>query len=238
MSLLVGPVAGAPRAEEAAGGARRSETTRLVAVYGVRPDRRERPTHASNWNRSPISWSIWQALRRTPVFEDVGVWAPHPDVELDGDGGIRLSVIEASSSLLDILEVRAEHGRLLVPREDVEPSRSVLLSYRAWRRHFGRRGDITGRAVRLRLPTSPFGDGELLEVVGVLAAGARVPGDPDLIRPVGRNPVEATSFSGFAVARLTRDASVAEASTVVNRFVASLEPLGDQRGVVVPVDVD
>ena len=187
VALLAGPVGGAPRSDEAGRGARRSETTRLVAVYAVRPERRAAPGHAASWDPSPSSWSIWQALRRTPVFEDIGVWALHADLELDGARGIRLSAIEASASLLDILEVRVEHGRLLVPREDVEPSRSVLLSYRAWRRHFGRRGDIT-------------------------------------------------SFSGFAVARLTRDASVAEASTVVHRFVSVLAPLEGERGLVVPFE--
>lgn len=195
---------------------------RLVAIYAVWPDRRTDPEHSANWDRSPIAWSMWQALRRTPAFDDIGVWAPRGTMALGGRDAASVSVIDASSSLLAMLGARPAVGRLFTPEEDYAPSRTALLSHEAWQRHFAGRRDIAGLTVALGPVAGAAGAG-LVEIAGVLAPDVRFPrASPDVLLSVGRSPDATLAFTGFAVGQLRRDTTVAEASAVVARFAGAL----------------
>ena len=102
--------------------------------------------------------------RDADVFESTGALTTQ-NVNLTGvDVPERLQGARATASLLPMLGVTAERGRLFTPDEDKTGSNHVtLLSNRLWRRLFNADTSMIGRMLQL--------DGQGYQVIGVMPAG-------------------------------------------------------------------
>lgn len=91
------------------------------------------------------------------------VW-PYRDLAL-AEGQLRLA--EASSNLLDLLQVRPALGRGFLASDSTASLRAVLLTDDAWRARYGAQSSIVGTTLRSRQ--------DLGEIVGVLPRGFLIP---------------------------------------------------------------
>jgi putative ABC transport system permease protein len=210
---------------------------RLVAIHAVWPERQTDPIYATSWNRSPISWSMWQELHRTNVFDDIGVWHSPPPLILVGPREDLVSALELSSSLLTLLGARPALGRLFDPSEDDTPSRIALLTHEAWHRHFGARADMLGQTIALRTPGGT-GPGTSYEVVGILAPEVRFHrAAPDVILPIGwRDTPFRPGVS--AIGRVAHGTSIVQAEAVAAPIVRSLATPENQTARVIALNED
>lgn len=148
-----------------------------------------------------------------PAFEGVAAWAAQ---RMELSGGLdpeTLSGQLVGPGYFELLRVRPALGRTFVA-SDFEPSapRVVVVSEALWRRRFGADAGLIGRPLQL--------GGELHEVVGILPAGARTPGDLrdargyDVHLPVRLPPemlARRSEHIARAFARLAPGATLAEA---------------------------
>lgn len=151
-------------------------------------------------------------------------------LEIDGEP-IRLTGGAVTGNFFTVLGARAARGRLLAPPDDApDAAPAVVLSPELWRKRFGGRTDIVGRAVRL--------NGVMFEVVGVTAPpfrGLTRDRNPDLwvsasawqrSAPLsfGRLGLEKRSWSWLrGVGRLAEDGSLERATAVLNAEAARQE---------------
>ena len=121
---------------------------------------------------SPVNFVDYRSLR---VFEDAATWG-RPEINLADDRSgdpIRVSTVEASENLFDVLGVRPYLGRAF-PRDSTiyGTELEATISHRLWQSRFAGDPSVLGRAVRL--------NGFLYTVVGVMPAGFTFPGETDL----------------------------------------------------------
>ncbi len=151
-------------------------------------------------------------------------------LEIDGEP-IRLTGGAVTGNFFSVLGARAGLGRLLAPIDDVpDAAPAVVLSPDLWRKRFGGRSDIVGRAVRL--------NGVMFEVVGVTAPpfrGLARDRNPELwvsasawLRSAplsfGRLGLDKRSWSWLrGVGRLAEDGSLPRAAAVLNTEAARQE---------------
>ncbi len=184
----------------------------LVIVHGTYPERRSNPATAPTWNRGALSFPVWDALRTTPVFEQVSAWRPYvqPDGLLGDDRTTLLVHFDVSSNFLSTLGVPMALGRSFTDREDNVPSDSLIISYRIWQDRFGGRHDVLGQSVKYDRARS--NSPQTKTIVGVAAAGFEWQGvSPDVFMPVGISAaVNRQYFSGSLrlMARLAPSASL------------------------------
>jgi putative ABC transport system permease protein len=114
-----------------------------------------------------------EIARDSALFRSVaGVW--HMDVRptpfQNGATPIQLGIVHVSPNFFDLFGMRPVAGRFLRP-EDAQPGAPlvIVLSYRAWRRHFGSDPSIVGRTLAL-----PLTQGNA-EIVGVAPPGFEYP---------------------------------------------------------------
>lgn len=92
-----------------------TDADRLVYVHGVYPGRRNNPATAPAWNRGTLSYPAWDALRTTPLFEQVAVWQPVGRLDMtfgeNRDDLVRTASV--SSNFLPTLGVRLNAGAVL-----------------------------------------------------------------------------------------------------------------------------
>jgi predicted permease len=102
-------------------------------------------------------------LRDTDVFTDGFAATPELDAWIDAR---RMEGPFVTGNFFQVLGVSAARGRALVPSDDVPGSAPVIvLSQRAWERHFSRDPSVLNRAVLL--------NGTPVHVVGIMPAGFR-----------------------------------------------------------------
>ena len=121
---------------------------------------------------SPVNFGDYRAL--TDVFADAAAWW-RPQLNLtDGTGDpIRVTAVETSENLFDVLGVRPALGRSFT----VHPflfggENEAIISHRLWQTRFGGDPALIGRAIRL--------NGFPYTVVGIMPPGFGFPGDTDL----------------------------------------------------------
>ncbi len=113
----------------------------------------------------PISDEV---LRSAPSLETAGIfrsremtvtWHSEPAVE---------RVVQATSSLFDVMAVEPLIGRRLLPSDLAGAAPPVaVLSYESWQKHYGGAEEVLGRTLRI--------DGVVLDIVGVMPRGFFVP---------------------------------------------------------------
>ena len=198
------------------------EPDRLVAVFQVLPDLRDRAGMQRLWNSFGFSYSMFRELQsRAPAFETVGALTTASRVLSSNGPAERVEVIRASVSTMALFAVRPAAGRAFVTGED-EPGATpvAMISVETWRSRFGHREDVIGQRLRL--------DGTDHEIVGVLPEGFTLPRavTPGIWIPIGSDPDDARPRSSALslVGRLRAGASIEEATRQATNVLQALVP--------------
>ncbi len=199
-----------------------TDPDRLVVIHGVYPNRAGNPATATTWNRTMLSYPMWDALRTTGVFSSVGVWRHLPsDMTFGEDRTAIVRTMDVSSSLLPMLGVGLAQGRFFTDAEDNLNTDSTVITHETWQQRFAGRQDIIG--LRVALGSASAGGTYPKTVVGVLQPGFTLDGPaPEFLLPVGVYAETARTYGGAyfrAVGRLApgvpiETATVAAATTV------------------------
>jgi len=121
---------------------------------------------------SPVTFHDYRAL--TSVFADAAAWW-RPQLNLADETGdpIRVSAVETTENLFNVLGVQPAIGRGFAVHSDLfGPENEAIISHRLWQTRFGGDAGIIGRAIRL--------NGFTYTVVGVMPVGFGFPGETDL----------------------------------------------------------
>jgi predicted permease len=122
-----------------------ADAGRLVRVYEVHQGAPLPPGDPQLANTTMYAWR-----RRLKTLEDMAAYYGREyTVTFDGEA-VRIHGAEASSSLFPLLRVNAQVGRFFTAAEDApNANRVVVISDRLWRRRFGTRSDVIGRAIAI-----------------------------------------------------------------------------------------
>ena len=187
------------------------EPARLVMLWDTRPS--EQRTHDQV---SPVTALDYRA--QTHVFEDLAVWW-RPEANLVDDAGepMRVSTVEVSENLFDVMGVRAAVGRTFERDSTLhgEPA-EVVISDALWRSRFGGSTDVLGRTVRL--------NGFSYAIVGVMPPGFEFPGRTAVWQRLNWPLAQHSRHAHFmeAVARLRPGVTAAAATTELERLALRL----------------
>jgi putative ABC transport system permease protein len=121
---------------------------------------------------SPVTFHDYRAL--SSVFADAAAWW-RPQLNLADETGdpIRVSAVETTENLFDVLGVQPAMGRGFTVHPGLfGPEHEAIISHRLWQTRFGGNPGIIGRAIRL--------NGFTYTVVGIMPAGFGFPGETDL----------------------------------------------------------
>ena len=121
---------------------------------------------------SPVTFHDYRAL--SSVFADAAAWW-RPQLNLADETGdpIRVSAVETTENLFDVLGVQPAMGRGFTVHAGLfGPEHEAIISHRLWQTRFGGDPGIIGRAIRL--------NGFTYTVVGIMPAGFGFPGETDL----------------------------------------------------------
>ena len=148
------------------------------------------------------------------AFQDVGVWVPEATATVTGRGDPEeVRTLPATRSVLTTLGVQPEIGRWFSPAEDAPGApNTVMLGYAYWQRTFGGDRAVLDRA--LIVNARPH------QIIGVMPAGFRFDGDPDLILPLRID--RGRLIGGFrllGVARLKPGVALAQANADASRVL-------------------
>jgi putative ABC transport system permease protein len=136
------------------------DADRLIAVFETNP--------ARGWSRAlvcPADFLDWR--EQSQSFESFAAfrgWTPNLTGVTQAE---RLVGLRASGSLFQLLGVGALAGRGLLPDDEQQRARVVVVSHGLWLRVFGGDPRLVGRSVRL--------DGESYEVVGIMPRDFQFP---------------------------------------------------------------
>ncbi len=130
----------------------------------------------------------------------------------------RLATLFVTAGFFEVFEAKALKGRTFLPGED-EPGKDhvVVLSYGAWRRHFGEDANIVGKSITL--DDAPY------TVVGIMPAGFTLPwsGNEAWCLPGFDLKKLSRSHHGlFAVGRLKPSVTFAQAQSEMNTIADRL----------------
>ncbi|MGE5814589.1 MAG: ADOP family duplicated permease, partial [Acidobacteriota bacterium] len=175
---------------------------------------------------SPVNFMDYRAVQA--VFTDAAAWW-RPEINLSdpGEEPIRVSTIETSANLFQLLGVSAQVGPGF-PAGGPFHSRDLIcvISDRLWRQRYHSDPAIVGRILHVNA-------GEY-RVVGVMPRGFNFPDDVDLWLRLNWDLTRHSRGAHFmeAVARLKPGASIDRASTELNRLSARLgrENVATNRG--------
>ncbi|HSJ32461.1 MAG TPA: ABC transporter permease [Longimicrobiales bacterium] len=187
------------------------EPERLVMLWDTRPSEQRMHDQVS-----PVTALDYRA--QTHVFEDVAVWW-RPEANLVDDAGepMRVSTVEVSENLFDVLGVRAAVGRTFERDSTLhgEPA-EVVISDALWRSRFGGSTDVLGRTVRL----NGFG----YAIVGVMPPGFEFPDRTAVWQRLNWPLAQHSRHAHFmeAVARLRPGVTAAAATTELERLALRL----------------
>jgi predicted permease len=158
---------------------------------------------------SPVNFMDYRAL---PVFADAAAWW-RPGINLVDPGldPVRVTTIEVSGNLFDVLGTKPQVGAgfpvggpLFVPNE-----LTAVISDRLWRTRYSADPSIVGR--QLRLNDTPY------TIVGVMPPKFHFPGDVDVWQRLRWDMTQHSRAAHFmeAVARLSDDATFEQAQSAV-----------------------
>ena len=191
---------------------------------------------ATIWARTPtnrqslISWDEFVECRQQSTsFDAVGLWLGQ-SVNLTGTNEpLRILGNFVTGSFFDVLELRAERGRLFSEEESTPPAARpvVVVSHNFWQRQLESDPQVVGRVITL--------NGLPLTVVGVLEEpfdAHEVPADGwfinyDVFIPVGLFPVpggiQKAGPGVLGVARLRAGAAIAAANATLDVLSRRME---------------
>jgi putative ABC transport system permease protein len=137
------------------------DSERLVALWNA-PPRSGEAASAAQQNNAPMSlkeFLDWKEQKQ--IFEEVGAYW-HPNYNLTGDGEPkRVRGFRSSLSMLSMLGVKPDFGRLATPEEEqASGERVAMVTYGLWQRRYGGNRDVIGKTLTL--------DNNIYTIIGVL----------------------------------------------------------------------
>jgi len=145
-------------------------------------------------------------------------WGAPPAPMLDGDRPLVLNRTTVTGNFFEVLGARPLLGRLIQRSDEQAGSEfKLVLSYGAWRKHFGGDSSIVGRRL-----IEPYGR-KTYEIVGVARPGLEYPAAVEVWMP---NWQPSNRLSVIAVARLAANATPRAAQT---EFLGAMKRLGPDR---------
>jgi predicted permease len=153
-------------------------------------------------------------VENTQAIQDVGAWSPGETATITGPGAPeQVRALTASQGVLTTLGVRPEIGRWFSSADDAPGAEdTVMLSNGYWHRTFGGDPAVLGRVLAI--------DGRPHQIIGVMPAGFRFYGEPEIILPlkVDRGAL-IPSFRLLGVARLKPGVTLAQANADATRVL-------------------
>jgi predicted permease len=150
----------------------------------------------------------------THAFADVGVWSPGGTATVTGHGDPEeVRALMASRGVLTTLGVQPEIGRWFSQAEDTPGGPdTVMLGHGYWERRFGGERGVLERALAI--------NGRPHQIVGVMPAGFRFDGEPDLILPlqIDRGALD-PGFRLLGVARMKPGVTLEQANADATRVL-------------------
>ena len=143
------------------------DPSRLVTIWDS--NREKGLTHEPI---SPVTFHDYRAL--SSVFADAAAWW-RPQLNLADETGdpVRVSAVETTENLFDVLGVQPAMGRGFTVHTGLfGGEHEAIISHRLWNTRFGGDRGVIGRAIRL--------NGFTYTVVGIMPSGFGFPGETDL----------------------------------------------------------
>ena len=135
----------------------------------------------------------WRSEQRS--FDAMAVWTGGGANLSDGASAERVSFVQASHDLDDVLGIEPEMGRFFDEEEDAPGGAAVaLLTHDFWERRFGADPGVVGTTLSV--------DGEKVEVIGVLPRRADFVAEADLWIPLREDPDARTGWYLTGIGRL------------------------------------
>ncbi|MBI4905812.1 MAG: ABC transporter permease [Acidobacteria bacterium] len=181
----------------------------LYSLFGTAPNTPD--------DTDQISAADLHDFRTATTIEHVSIttwW----DVNITGTGNPeRVQGFKVSGDFFEAGRVRAQLGRTLLPADDREGSRVVVLGHDLWLRRFGANPHMVGSTVEL--------DGQAHQVVGIMPKGFKIPRSAELWVPMALTPDQSASRNRQiydAIARLKPGVSRADADHEVKSIAARI----------------
>jgi predicted permease len=191
------------------------EPERMVAVWHTPPQ--ESFPGMTRFSVSPGNYLDWKEQSR--AFEQMAVYQ-YAGLSLSaGADPVPVTGAAVSSDFFSALRTQVDRGRTFSPDEE-QPGRDqvVVLGHGLWQRAFGADPNLVGRTVTL--------NSRSYTVVGVMPAGFEFPAEAELWVPLAWDAAERQTRSihdYLVVARLKRDASLAQAQAEMSTISSRLE---------------
>jgi predicted permease len=185
---------------------------RLVTIWDTNADQA--------LSHDPISPVNFMDQRALPVFEDAAAWW-RPGINLADPGldPLRVTTVEASGNLFDVLGVRPQLGEGFPVGGPLHASgeRIMVISDRLWRSRYGADRAIVGRPLLL--------NGTAYIVAGVMPPGFHFPDEVDVWQRLQWDLTQHSRQAHFmeAVARLKEGTTIDEAQGAIDALWTRLE---------------
>jgi len=188
-----------------------AEPDRLVRVWEVSP-RGDDHNVVSMGNY--VSWR-----ERARSFSAIGAHsAPFGVTLVEAGEPTRITTVDVTPSVMQVLGARAALGRTFVPDDDRSDGQAVVLSHALWVRRFGADAGIVGR--QLMINDAPY------TVLGVMPAAFEFPSaGVDIWRPVTVGRIDADerrSHNWYVVARLAPVENLGAANAEMRAIAGAL----------------
>ncbi|MFC5864851.1 ADOP family duplicated permease [Acidicapsa dinghuensis] len=148
-------------------------------------------------------------------FEAMGIWNRNTANVTGLAEPEQVRTILVSGGVLEALDVPAAAGRWFsATDQDPHSTKTVMLSYGYWQRHFGGDRSVIGRTIQV--------DSQSREIVGVMPRGFRVEDrDFDLILPLQLDRAKQilAGFGWFGIGRLKPGVSIAQADSDIKSLI-------------------
>jgi putative ABC transport system permease protein len=140
-----------------------ADPDRLVVLWESNPQAGQ--DHADVSAATYLDWR-----EQTTTFENIGAYRYHGFTLAQGDIVERVSSVDVTPAVFDVLGRGAAIGRTFEQREELPGNEHLaILSHGAWTRRFGEDPNVIGTTVRL--------DDESYQIVGVMPQDFRFPAD-------------------------------------------------------------
>jgi predicted permease len=157
----------------------------------------------------------WRRMNRT--FEQMATLEMGEAALTDLAEPIQVQSLTTTSNLFSLLRVRPQLGRFFVSEEENASSRVVFISDSLWRKIYGKRSDVIGKAIAV--------DGTPYRIIGVAPPDFRFAAPADIWLPaniqVDRNNTPMSRIL-FVAGRLKMDANRTKAIEDLNRIAEQL----------------